>query len=271
MASEHILIVEDEAKISALLRDYLRKEGHPVTCLARGDQVLPQLRSRMPDLILLDVMLPGMDGMQICREIRKEWNVPIILITARAEEVDRILGLELGADDYVCKPFSPREVVARVRALLRRTRPEAGGRRISAGEISLDPERFLAEVSGHPLRLTPNEFALLGVLAARPGRVFSRSELVTRVQGYEYDGYERTIDSHIKNLRKKIAEVLPGEEIIATVYGIGYKLVLAGPGRSTVQRPDSHSWIRAMTHGPSSRGRSCPAVGWTARRPPQAS
>jgi len=165
--------------------------------------VLPQIRRQMPDLILLDIMLPGMDGTEVCREIRKHWSVPIIMITARVEEVDRILGLELGADDYVCKPFSPREVVARVRALLRRTRPGPGERRVLAGPISLDPERFQVEVDGRALKLTPNEFALLKILMDRPGRVFSRSELVTRIQGYEYEGYERTIDSHIKNLRKK--------------------------------------------------------------------
>ena len=228
MGSEHILIVEDEAKISALLRDYLRKEGHPVTCLSRGDQVLPQIRRRMPELILLDIMLPGVDGTEICREIRKQWNVPILMLTARVEEVDRILGLELGADDYVCKPFSPREVVARVKALLRRTRPEPGERNLSTGPLTLDPERYQVEVDGLALKLTPNEFALLNILMTRPGRVFSRSELVTRVQGYEYEGYERTIDSHIKNLRKKIAEVFPGREVIATVYGVGYKLTPGG-------------------------------------------
>ncbi len=226
MPSEQILVVEDETKISDLLRDYLQKDGYKVTCLSRGDQVLPQIRRQMPGLILLDIMLPGMDGTEVCREIRKQWDVPIIMITARVEEVDRILGLELGADDYVCKPFSPREVVARVKALLRRSRPKPGGSRMSAGPVSLDPERFLVEIDGRALKLTPNEFALLKILIGRPDRVFSRSELVTRIQGYEYEGYERTIDSHIKNLRKKINQVLPDREVIVTVYGIGYKLTL---------------------------------------------
>ncbi len=226
MPSEQILVVEDETKISDLLRDYLQKDGYKVTCLSRGDQVLPQIRRQMPGLILLDIMLPGMDGTEVCREIRKQWDVPIIMITARVEEVDRILGLELGADDYVCKPFSPREVVARVKALLRRSRPKPGGSRMSAGPVSLDPERFLVEIDGRALKLTPNEFALLKILIGRPDRVFSRSELVTRIQGYEYEGDERTIDSHIKNLRKKINQVLPDREVIVTVYGIGYKLTL---------------------------------------------
>jgi len=228
MTHPHVLIVEDEQKIADLLRDYLRKEGYATTCMSRGDQVVAQIRRQMPDLILLDIMLPGLDGMQVCREIRKHWNVPIIMITARVEEVDRILGLELGADDYVCKPFSPREVVARVRALLRRSRPESARTRLAAGPIVLDPESFRVEVAGQCVKLTPNEFVLLRVLMARPGRVYSRSELVTRVQGYEYEGYERTIDSHVKNLRKKIAAVLPDREVIVSVYGVGYKLEESG-------------------------------------------
>ncbi len=229
MASQHVLIVEDEVKISHVLRDYLNKAGYSVICLSRGDQVLPQIRKQMPDLILLDIMLPGMDGTEVCREIRRNWSVPVIMITARVEEVDRILGLELGADDYICKPFSPREVVARVKAVLRRSRDDKDQTQIVVGPIFLDPERFQVEVAGQTLKLTKNEFTILKVLLSRPNRVFSRTELVNRVQGYEYDGYDRTIDTHIKNLRKKIAAALPGQEIIVTVYGIGYKLTTTSP------------------------------------------
>jgi two-component system response regulator BaeR len=228
MASQHILVVEDESKISDVLQDYLNKGGYSVTCLSRGDLVLPQIRRQMPDLILLDIMLPGMDGTEVCREIRKHWNVPIIMITARVEEVDRILGLELGADDYICKPFSPREVVTRVKTVLRRTREEPDEKQIAVGPLLLDPETFQVEVAGRTIRLTGNEFTLLKTLMSRPDRVFSRAELLNRVQGYEYDGYDRTIDSHVKNLRKKIAAALPDQEIIVTVYGIGYKLTSTG-------------------------------------------
>lgn len=249
MTAGHILIVEDETKIADLLRDYLRKEGYAATCLSRGDQVVPQIRRRLPDLILLDIMLPGLDGTQVCREIRKQWNVPIIMITARVEEVDRVLGLELGADDYVCKPFSPREVVARVRALLRRTRPEPVDARLAWGPIVMNPESFRVEVAGQDVKLTPNEFALLRVLMARPGRVYSRSELVTRVQGHEYEGYERTIDSHVKNLRRKIAAVLPGREFIVSVYGVGYKL----EGPASQERVGIPLWEEAGAKGTAAR------------------
>ena len=228
MAAQHILVVEDEAKISDVLQDYLKKGGYSVTCLSRGDQVLPQIRKQMPDLILLDIMLPGMDGTEVCREIRKHWRVPIIMITARVEEVDRILGLELGADDYMCKPFSPREMVARVKAVLRRTQEEPEEKQIVVGPILLDPDRFQVEIAGQTVKLTGNEFILLKTLMTRPERVFSRTELLNRVQGYEYDGYDRTIDTHVKNLRKKIATALPDQEIIVTVYGIGYKLTSTG-------------------------------------------
>lgn len=226
MTTEHILVVEDEGKIADLLRDYLEKSGYAVTWLDRGEKVLPHIRKQMPDLILLDLMLPGMDGMEICREIRKKWRVPIIMITAKVEEVDRILGLELGADDYVCKPFSPREVVARVNAVLRRTHAQANDKQIVVGPIFIDQKTFEVTVASQPLKLTPNEFALLRALMTWPNRVFSRAELLDMVQGYEYEGYDRTIDTHVKNLRKKIGKALPGQEIIATVYGIGYKLTV---------------------------------------------
>jgi len=227
MGAEHILLVEDDAEISRVLQDYLKRGGYSVGCLSRGDQVLPRIRKHMPDLILLDIMLPGMDGTELLREIRKHWRVPIIMITARVEEVDRIVGLELGADDYMCKPFSPREMVARVRAVLRRLGSGENEEQVAVGPIHLDPRAFQVRIAGTPVKLTKNEFALLSVFVRRPGRVFSREELVNRVQGYAYDGYERTIDTHVLNLRKKIAAALPGQEVIVTVYGMGYKLTVS--------------------------------------------
>ena len=167
-----------------------------------------------------------MDGVELCREIRKTSNVPIIMVTARVEDVDRLIGLEVGADDYVCKPFNPREVVARVRAVLRRARPQETPRRIHAGPFVLDEDTHRVTVSGHDLDLTPNEFALLKALMAHPDRVFQRQELLDRVQGYRYEGYDRTIDTHVKNLRKKISARLGDREVIRTVYGVGYTFSL---------------------------------------------
>lgn len=224
MAEGHILIVEDEEKIAAVLKGYLEKSGYRVTLLDTGDAVVPFLREKHADLILLDVMLPGMDGMDVCREVRKFSQVPIVMVTARVEEIDRLIGLEIGADDYICKPFSPREVVARVRAVLRRLRPlEPEGKLISTHGITLNGETREVTVQGSPLRVTPSEFRLLKVLMSHPGRVFTRTELVSLVQGYEFEGYDRTIDSHIKNLRKKLASALPGAELIDSVYGEGYR------------------------------------------------
>jgi two-component system response regulator BaeR len=224
MAAQHVLIVEDEDKIASLLRDYLEKSGYRASRLDRGDNVIPFIRQNPVDLILLDVMLPGMDGMEVCREIRTFSRVPIIMLTARVEEIDRLLGLELGADDYICKPFSPREVVARIKAVLRRVNPVLEGRTVKAGGIVLYEETREVSINGFDLKLTPIEFGLLRILLTHPGRVFSRSELVSRVQGYDYEGYDRTVDTHIKNLRRKIAEFMPEQEIICSVYGVGYKL-----------------------------------------------
>ena len=224
MGGENILVVEDEQKIADLLKDYLRAEGFQVTCLIRGDDALEQTKRHAPDLILLDLMLPGLDGISVCREIRKFANVPIIMVTAKVEEVDRLIGLEIGADDYICKPFSPREVVARVKAVLRRVHPSEPPRRLLVGPLVLDEDAREVTVDGKPISLTPSEFGLLSVLMASPERVFSRSELVDKIQGYRFEGYDRTIDSHVKNLRKKIAVQLPGKEIIQTIYSVGYKL-----------------------------------------------
>ena len=223
MAHEHILIVEDERKLADLLRDYLSEAGYTVSWLDRGDRVVSRVKRDPPGLILLDIMLPGTDGTEVCREIRKFSKIPILMITARVEEVDRIIGLELGADDYICKPFSPREVVARVKAVLRRAYSEPETTRLAVGPISLDETTRRVSVDEEVLNLTPSEFGLLKIMMAHPGRVFSRSELLDKVQGYQFEGYDRNIDTHIKNIRKKIAEKLPGREVIHTVYGIGYK------------------------------------------------
>jgi two-component system response regulator BaeR len=224
MIKQHILIVEDEQKIARLLQDYLEKAGYRVTILNMGDQAAFMVRKKSPDLMLLDIMLPGMDGMSVCREVRKFSSLPIIMITAKVEEIDRLLGLELGADDYICKLFSPREVVARVKAVLRRAHTDQHEKTKALGPIVLDEETHQAWINKNDLQLTPTEFNLLKVLLSQPGRVFSRDDLIIQVQGYDCEGYDRTIDSHIKNLRKKIAEKLPDHEIISTIYGVGYKL-----------------------------------------------
>ena len=220
-----VLVVEDEPKIAQLLIDYLVEASYTTHWLKRGDEVIPWVAQHHPQLIVLDLMLPGRDGMEICREIRSESDVPIVIVTARVEEIDRLLGLELGADDYVCKPFSPREVVARVKAILRRVslqRQQGGG---YLG-IELDEEQYHASVHGHALDLTPVEFRLLAVLHNHPGRVFSRGQLMDQIYGIEHAISDRTVDSHIKNLRKKLREhqLDPEEEVIRTIHGVGYKL-----------------------------------------------
>jgi two-component system response regulator BaeR len=216
-----ILVVEDEPKLANLLRDYLEQAGYEPYCLGDGREVVPWVREQTPDLVLLDLMLPGKDGMEILREIRSFSVVPILMVTSRVEEIDRLLGLELGADDYICKPFSPREVVARVRAVLRRT----GGQPSPAVHgLSLDKERFQATLHGRDLDLTAIEFQLLHILAQNPGRIFSRSQLMDRIYPDQRVVSDRTIDSHVKKLRRKIASAAPGEEWIHSLYGVGYKI-----------------------------------------------
>jgi two-component system, OmpR family, response regulator BaeR len=227
MAGKQILIVEDEERIARLLQEYLEREGFRASIVSRGDQAIAQVRRKTPDLMLLDLMLPGMDGLAVCREVRKFSNLPIIMTTAKVEEIDRLLGLEIGADDYICKPFSAREVVARVKAVLRRVQAGPVEKNLVLGPFALDEHTHRVTVSGRDLDLTPSEFTLIQVLLSQPERVFSRDELLARVQGYDCEGYDRTIDTHIKNLRKKIAELLPDQEIISTVYGMGYKLSYA--------------------------------------------
>ncbi len=222
--SREILLVEDEIKIAEVLKDYLVSAGYRVSCLDRGDLVLPYVKQSRPSLILLDIMIPGMNGLDVCRTIRQFSNVPIIMVTAKVEEIDRLLGLELGADDYICKPFSPREVVARVKAVLRRASSADVSRTLTAAELVIIEETRQALAGGNELKLTPCEYSLLKMLMNRPDRIFSRNELINAVQGYDFEGYDRTIDSHIKNLRKKIAKCLPDKEIISTIYGVGYRL-----------------------------------------------
>ena len=224
--SQQILIVEDEEKIAGLMKDYLTTAGFDTAHVSRGDEVVQTVRRKMPALILLDIMLPGKDGVEVCREIRQFSQVPIIFLTAKVEEIDRLLGLELGADDYICKPFSFREVIARIRAVLRRAALQEAGvdeKLLVEGPVTLDVPAHQAFVDGQTLDLTPSEFGLLKVLMSQPGRVFKRTELVERVQGYSFEGYDRTIDTHIKNLRKKISQKCSGSELVVTVYGVGYK------------------------------------------------
>ena len=218
----HILIVEDEPKIAALLADYLHQQGGFSTShLSRGDEVLEWVQSHSPDLLLLDLMLPGMDGIEVCKQVRAQSAVPIIMITARVEEIDRLLGLELGADDYICKPFSPREVVARVKAVLRRSVPIAGAGRDDG--LKMDDAMHSAELDGKKLRLTPVEFSLLKTLTSQSGRVFSRDQLMNEM----YPDYrivsDRAVDTHIKNLRKKLTDAGAGKDLVESVYGLGYR------------------------------------------------
>ena len=214
-----ILIVEDEPKLAALEADYLKAEGFETHTIADGREVVPWVRAQAPDLILLDLMLPGRDGLDVCRDLRTFSDVPVIMVTAKVEEIDRLIGLDLGADDYVCKPFSVRELVARVRAILRR-------RRTPSTALVLDYERHVAELDGRALDLTPVEFRLLRALASAPGRVFARERLLERLYEDHRVVTDRTVDAHVKNLRRKLEEVRPGEELVRSIYGVGYTLEL---------------------------------------------
>jgi two-component system alkaline phosphatase synthesis response regulator PhoP len=219
-----ILVADDEPKIVHLVRDYMESAGFQVIVAYDGQTALAQWRHDSPDLIVLDLNMPGIDGIDVTRAIRQGGNTPIILLTARVQETDRIVGLEMGADDYVTKPFSPRELVARVRAVLRRTQAsETPTAPIRAGNLVIDLEKRLVYQEDQPISLTTTEFDLLVVLARNPGRVFGRMELLDRVQGVAYEGYERTIDVHIKNLRKKIEPNPRQPRYILTVYGAGYR------------------------------------------------
>ena len=219
-----ILVVDDEREIVKLVRAYLEQAGFRVVTAADGQEGLTVFRHEKPDLVVLDLNLPRIDGLDVCRTIRRESDTPVIMLTARVEEQDRLIGLELGADDYVVKPFSPREVVARVRAVLRRAQPApATPGVIAAADVTLDLTRHAVSVGGQPVELTPTEFSLLRAMVAEPGRAFSRMELLDAAQGEAYEGYERTIDTHVKNLRGKIEPDPKNPRYVVTVYGVGYK------------------------------------------------
>lgn len=222
--AKKILVVDDEPKIVEICRDYLEAAGFEVIQANDGRVGLASARREQPDLIVLDLMLPGMDGLDVCRQLRRESSVPIIMLTARVEEVDKLVGLELGADDYLTKPFSPRELVARVRTVLRRVSGSQPVEMIRVGGLELDRGRFRVIIEGREIILTPTEFELLALLAGQPGRIFSRAQLLESLRGTAFESYERAIDSHIRNLRRKIEPEEANPRYIQTVYGVGYKL-----------------------------------------------
>ena len=221
-----ILVVDDEAKIADLARDYLEHAGFTVRIAADGQAALTSVRRDRPDLVVLDLGLPGLDGLDVTRAIRRDSNLPVIMLTARDDELDKLLGLELGADDYLTKPFSPRELVARVRAVLRRVDNAAdsgAAEVIRAGDLTLDLPRMRADLAGRTVDLTPTEFALLAAMARQPGRIFTRSQLLDAVHGVAFESYERAIDTHIKNLRRKLEPDPRRPVLVLTVYGVGYR------------------------------------------------
>lgn len=223
-----VLVVEDEPQIARQAHDYLVKSGFRVQIAGDGKTALAIARCERPDLVVLDLSLPGMDGLDVCRALRHTSDVPIIMLTARVELEDRLIGLELGADDYITKPFSPRELVARVRVLLRRVQGNVvGPSSIRLGDLEIDVEGHRVTRSGESVTLTRTEFNLLSVLASHPGQVFSRSQLLDRVHGVQYDGIDRSIDAHVKNLRRKLEDDPANPAYLLTVYGIGYRFITA--------------------------------------------
>lgn len=220
---QSIFIVEDQPKLAALLSDYLQAAGYACRIIDNGLDVVPAVQVQAPALILLDLMLPGRDGLEVCRDLRRFSNVPVVMITARVEEADRLIGLDIGADDYICKPFSPREVVARVKAILRRGPLLAEP---SSARIVIDMQQYSASFDGVELALTPVELRLLDTLVASPGRVFSRDHLLDKLYFDHRVVTDRTVDSHIRNLRRKLEAVSPEEEIIQSIYGVGYSFRL---------------------------------------------
>ena len=224
MAGKRVLVVDDDVKTVELVKLYLNRDGYRVFTAYDGTEALRLAREGHPDLIVLDLMLPGIDGLEICRTLRSESDVPIIMLTARTTEGDRLTGLDLGADDYMPKPFSPKELAARVRAVLSRLPGERGPDEIKYGELTVNFLRHEASLAGRPLNLTTVEFKLLGVLAKEPGRVFSRAQLIEKALGYAFEGFDRTIDVHILNLRRKLEPDPSHPKYLKTVYGAGYKL-----------------------------------------------
>jgi two-component system response regulator BaeR len=218
---QDIYIVEDEPELAALVADYARAAGHAPTVFADGAQALAAIRARAPALLVLDLMLPGLDGLSVCRAVRAFSGVPIVMVTARVEEIDRLLGLEAGADDYVCKPFSPRELMARIKAILRRAGAAPAGQ-----PVQVDEQARRIAIHGKALELTPTEFAILAAMARRRGQVFSRAQLLDAARSDNADVLDRAIDSHIKNLRRKIDAVAPGVDAIHSIYGLGYRFDL---------------------------------------------
>ena len=223
--SQRVLVVDDEEHIRELCALYLGREGFQVDTVGNGEEAVSLVRAGAPDLVVLDVMLPGMDGLAVCREIRKQSQVPIIMLTARDEVTDKVVGLELGADDYVTKPFAPQELVARAKALLRRAQAEPDQPKVTrAGDLEVDLERHEVRHGERKVHLRPKEFDLLALLARHPGRVFQRSELLDLVWGYDFPGYTRTVDVHVQQVREKLAAAGIIEPAIQTVWGVGYKL-----------------------------------------------
>jgi two-component system alkaline phosphatase synthesis response regulator PhoP len=221
---KQILVVDDEPRIAQICRDYLERAGFKVTTAANGADALTIARAQQPDLVVLDLGLPKMDGLDVTRALRKHSNVPIIMLTARVDEADKLVGLELGADDYVTKPFSPRELVARVRAVFRRTDIGPGrGDVIRAGDVTLDVPRMQARVGTRAVDLTSTEFELLATLMRQPGRVFTRGQLLDAIRGEQVEAFERAVDAHVKNLRRKMEPDPREPRYVLTVYGVGYK------------------------------------------------
>jgi DNA-binding response OmpR family regulator len=223
MAGERIMVVDDEPTVREVVQHYLEREGYRVQAAEDGPTALAAFSADVPDLIVLDLMLPGVDGLEVCRQIRAKDSTPIIMLTAKGHESDRIVGLELGADDYVVKPFSPKELVARVRAVLRRTEAAGAAEVLRVADVEVDLPRMRVAVAGRPVELTPTEFQLLATMVREPGRVFTRGQLLDAVHGVAFESYERAVDAHVKNLRRKIEPVPGHPRYLLTVHGVGYR------------------------------------------------
>jgi DNA-binding response OmpR family regulator len=232
-SARKILVVDDDRKTVSLVKLYLENDGHKVLCAYDGVEALRLAREERPHLVVLDLMLPGLDGLQVCRTLRAESDVPLIMLTAKTTEGDKLTGLELGADDYITKPFSPRELAARIKAVLRRTPGESlerGPAQVTYGDLQMDFRRYTVTVAGQPVDLTPTEFRLLGALVREAGQVLSREQLIEKVLGSDFDGFDRTIDVHVLNVRRKLGDDPSHPRYIKTVYGAGYKFEAGGNG-----------------------------------------